>query len=211
MDDDAILDTDHQMQAEPFAPQIFSPTKTALSGTTAGRKAKSDATVPKIRGGIGVVIRKAVRRSNRDLTLLRSHGQHLLPQQTSHSSPTGTIGAVESIQDRAFIVLRLKQRHENVPHFASYEAYIQEVGAKLKGSTADKIKDQNSVVVEALFQPQVAEYLKLCPGKLVRIYEPLHFVTEQRAVGSTSKPKWFLLSTQLAEQKVERWNRNIGK
>ncbi|KAH7488069.1 uncharacterized protein KRP23_2027 [Phytophthora ramorum] len=194
-DGDAILDTEHQMRAETFAPQIFSPTKPASTKSAIGRKSKSDGLAPKIRGSIGDVIRKAIRKSNRDLTLLRSQGQHLLPQQTNPSSAMGVLGAVESIQERAYIIVCLKRSRA----VNSYECYVHEVTAKLKGNTANMIKEKHSMVLEALFQPQAAQFLKLSPGKMVKIYEPFHFVAEQAADGSTSKPKWFLLCTQLAE------------
>ncbi|KAG6610753.1 uncharacterized protein IUM83_08166 [Phytophthora cinnamomi] len=48
-DGDAILDTEHQMRAEPFAPQIFSPSKPApAAGTKHSWKSKSDGLVSKL-------------------------------------------------------------------------------------------------------------------------------------------------------------------
>jgi hypothetical protein len=199
MEGDAILDTEHQMRAEAFAPQIFSPTKPATAGMTTGRKPKADAVASKIRGGIGDAIRKAIRKSNRDLTLLRSQGQHLLSHQGSNSSSTGGMTAVESIQERAFVVVCLKQRRTVTPHFVAFECRIHDIGAKLQKTDARMLKDNPSIVLEALFQPAAIQYLKLCPGNLLKIYEPLHFVAEEVAAGSTSDPKWFLLSTHLSE------------
>ncbi|KAG2766093.1 hypothetical protein PC129_g3106 [Phytophthora cactorum] len=193
---DAILDTEHQMRAEPFAPQIFSPTKPVGGGI--GRKSKDESIISKIRGSMGDVIRKAIRKRNRDLTLLRSHGQHLLPQQSSHSSLKGVIGAMESIQDRACIMVRLMRRCAVTPHSVSYECQIHEVAATLEKTTASALKGKN-LIVKAIFHPQAAKYLKLSIGTSLKIYEPLRFVEEEVAVGSTSKPEWFLLSTQLTE------------
>ncbi|KAE9118268.1 hypothetical protein PF005_g8669 [Phytophthora fragariae] len=108
-DGDAILDTEHQMRTEPFAPQIFSPSKPVPAAGAISRKSKADGLISKVRGSIGDALRKAIRKSNRDLTLLRSRGQHLLPQQSNHSSSKGTVGAIESIQERGHIVVCLQQ------------------------------------------------------------------------------------------------------
>ncbi|POM80658.1 Hypothetical protein PHPALM_1478 [Phytophthora palmivora] len=196
---DAILDTEHQMRAEPFTPQFFSPTKPTSTSTNAKSKSKGDAIVSKIRGNVGDIIRKAIRRRNRDLTLLRSHGQHLLPQQSNHSLPQGMSGAVESIQDRASLLICLKQRCNVTSHSVSYECQIHKVAGKLEKTTASVLKDKHTMVLEVHFQLRTAEYLKLSSGKLLKIYEPLHFVEEKVAAGSSSKLKWFLLSTQLTE------------
>ncbi|ETK83374.1 hypothetical protein F441_11669 [Phytophthora nicotianae CJ01A1] len=185
---DPILDTEHQMRAEPFAPQIFSPTKS-------GRKSKDESVISKIRGSMGDVIRKAIRKRNRDLTLLRSHGQHLLPQQSIRSSLQG---AMESIQDRACITVRVMRRCAVTSHSVSYECQIHDVASKLEKSTTSALKEEKDTV-KALFHPQAAEHLKLSTGMLLRIYEPVHVVEEEVAAGSTRKPEWFLLSTQLTE------------
>ncbi|KAJ8569041.1 hypothetical protein ON010_g6217 [Phytophthora cinnamomi] len=198
-DGDAILDTEHQMRAEPFAPQIFSPSKPApAAGTKHSWKSKSDGLVSKVRGSVGDVLRKALRKSHRDLTLLRSRGQHLLSQQSNNSSSMGTVGAVETIQERGFIVVCLQQCCAGTSQFAAYKCNIREVAAKVEKTTAASLT-KSSGVLEALFQPQTAEFLKLAPGKSVKLYEPLHVVAEHVAAGSTKKPRWFLLSTQLAE------------
>ncbi|KAG7388474.1 hypothetical protein PHYPSEUDO_012535 [Phytophthora pseudosyringae] len=197
---DAIMDTEHQMRAEPFAPQIFSPSKPASTCASTSRKTRDDAVVAsKIRGCLGDVIRKAIRKRNRDLTLLRSHGQHLLPQQSSQSSQNGSIGAVESIQNRPCVVICLKRRCAVTPHSVSYEFQVHEVAVNLEKTTEHVLTEKHSAVFEVLFQPQTADYLKLSSGKLLKVYEPLHFVAEEVAAGSTSKAKWFLLSTQLTE------------
>ncbi|CAI5735580.1 unnamed protein product [Peronospora destructor] len=174
-DSDAILDTENHIRAERFAPQFFPPNKRASTTNGLSRKLKGDAVVSKIRGDIGDVVRKAIRKSNRELTLLRSHGQHLLPQQSDYSSPTALIGVVESIQNRAFIVICLTRYCGIVSHFAAYECRIHQVTASLEKPTADELKEQHSVVLEAQFHLQTAEYLKLSPGKVLKVFEPLHF------------------------------------
>ncbi|KAK1932387.1 hypothetical protein P3T76_012381 [Phytophthora citrophthora] len=199
IESDAIIDTEPQMRAEPFAPQIFSPSKPAPASGAINRMPRDDATVSKVRGKVGDLIRKAIRKRNRDLTLLRSHGQHLLPQQGSHSSPKGIVGAVESIQDRPYVVVVLHRRNQVTPHTVSYDCQICEVTAKLEGSLPSVLRGTHSEVMEAIFRPKTAEYLKLSSGLMLKIYEPLHFVSEKMATGSTCKPRWFLLSTQLAE------------
>lgn len=163
-----------------------------------GRKPKPDGLVSKVRGSIGDVLRKAIRKSNRDLTLLRSRGQHLLPQQSNHSSSKGTIGSIESIQERGHVVVCLQQICMGRSQFVAHECRVQKVAANMEKTTAASLTE-NSVVIEALFQPQTAEYLKLSPGKVVKIYEPFHVVAEHMAAGSTTKPRWLLLNTQLAE------------
>ncbi|GMG14724.1 unnamed protein product [Phytophthora fragariaefolia] len=163
---------------------------------TTGRTSKSDGAVAKIRGSIGDILRKAIRKGNRDLTILRSRGQHLLAQ-LSNESMTGTTGAVESIQDRAYIVVCIMQRCVSTPQFASYECNVNEVSVKMEKTTAEKLS--KNVILEAVFRPQTVEHLRLSPGMLVKIYEPLHVVAERMVAGSTSTPKWFLLNTQLAE------------
>ncbi|KAL3661499.1 hypothetical protein V7S43_013259 [Phytophthora oleae] len=199
IESDAILDTEHQMRAESFAPQIFSPSKPTPGSGTIGRMPRDDAIVAKVRGNMGDLIRKAIRKRNRDLTLLRSHGQHLLPQQGSHSSPKGTTGAVESIQDRAYVVVCLQRRNQVTPHSVSYDCQIHEVAAKLERSIPSVLRGKHSEVLEAIFQPKTDEYLKLSSGLMLKIYEPLHYVLEKAAAGSACKPRWFLLSTQLME------------
>lgn len=198
MEADAILDTERQMRAEPFAPQIFSPTKPSTGGSSIGRKSKDESCISKIRGRLGDVIRKAIRKRNRDVTLLRSHGQHLLPQQSSHPSLKGTSGAIESIQDRACVLVRLMRCCAVAPHSVTYECQIEEVAAKLEKATPAALTEKSSTL-KALFHPHAAEHLKLSSGTLAKIYEPLHFVEKEMAAGSTSKPEWFLLSTQLTE------------
>ncbi|KAG1684310.1 hypothetical protein DVH05_011414, partial [Phytophthora capsici] len=199
IESDAIIDTEHQMRAEAFAPQIFSPSKPAPANGAINRIPRDDAIVSKVRGKVGDLIRKAIRKRNRDLTLLRSHGQHLLPQQGSHSSPKGIPGAVESIQDRAYVVVVLQRRNPVTPHSVSYDCQIREVAAKLEGSLPSVLRGKHSEMVEVIFQPKTAEFLKLSSGLMVTIYEPLHFVSENVATGSTCKPRWFLLNTQLME------------
>ncbi|RMX64211.1 hypothetical protein DD238_006026 [Peronospora effusa] len=197
--DDAILDTEHHMRAERFAPHIFSPNKRASTTNTLSRKFKGDEVVSRIRGGIGDVVRKAIRKSNRELTLLRSHGQHLLPQQSGYSSPMTSIGVVESIQNRAYIVICLTRYCGIISRFVAYECRIHQVTANLEKTTADELKEKHSVVLEAQFHPQTAEYLKLTPGKVLKVFEPLHFFLEHVPAGSVRRPKWFLASTQLTQ------------
>ncbi|CAH0475290.1 unnamed protein product [Peronospora belbahrii] len=196
---DAILDTEHHMQAEEFVPHVFSPVKPASTTTALSRKLKDDVVVSKIRGGIGDVIRKATRKSNRELTLLRSHKQHLFPQHGNHSPRMTFLGLVESIQNRAYIEICLTRYCGTLSHFAAYECHVHQVTAKLKKPTADELKEKHSIVLEAQFHPRTAEYLKLSPGKLLRVFEPLHFLLEHVAAGSVSKVKWFLVSTQLTQ------------
>uniref|UniRef100_K3WCA9 Uncharacterized protein n=1 Tax=Globisporangium ultimum (strain ATCC 200006 / CBS 805.95 / DAOM BR144) TaxID=431595 RepID=K3WCA9_GLOUD len=65
------------MREERFETQFFSPSK---PNAASRKKHKSDpaAVVKKIRGDLGAAVTKAIRRSNRDLTMLHSHGQTLL-------------------------------------------------------------------------------------------------------------------------------------
>ncbi|CAH0485692.1 unnamed protein product [Peronospora farinosa] len=198
-DDDAILDTEHHMRAERFAPHIFSPNKRVSTINALSRKFKGNEVVSRIRGGIGDVVRKAIRKSNRELTLLRSHGQHLLPQQSGYSSPMTSIGVVESIQNRAYIVICLTRYCGILSRFVAYECRIHQVTANLEKTTADELKEKHSVVLEAQFHLQTAEYLKLTPGKVLKVFEPLHFFLEHVPAGSVRRPKWFLASTQLTQ------------
>ncbi|RLN31989.1 hypothetical protein BBJ28_00013759 [Nothophytophthora sp. Chile5] len=203
-DGDAILDTEHQMRAEPFAAQIFSPTKLSAAGLTSGRKAKSDPITAKIRGDIGEAIRKALRKNNRDLTLLRSRGQHLLPQQSSRSAANHHFGAIESVQERPFVIICTDRRRAVTPHSVTYECHVHEVALEVKKRLPSVLDVGSSTPMQrldVLFQLQTADYLKLGPGKLLKIYEPLHFVPRHMAPGSSNSgaSKWFLISTQLAE------------
>uniref|UniRef100_A0AAV1U9K9 Uncharacterized protein n=1 Tax=Peronospora matthiolae TaxID=2874970 RepID=A0AAV1U9K9_9STRA len=195
---DVILDTEHQMRAERFTPQVFSPTKPASTSTVHSRKPYGDTIVSKIRGSIGDVIRKAIRKSSRDLTLLRSHGQRLLPKQSRHSSSTASIGAIESVQYRAYVVIRLMRFCGTLPDFIAYECRMHQVTSNLEKTAADDLV-KDSVLFEAHFRPQTAEHLKLAPGNLLKVFEPLHFFLEHVAAGSIRKPRWFLASTQLAQ------------
>ncbi|KAG1696387.1 hypothetical protein DVH05_018518 [Phytophthora capsici] len=142
IESDAIIDTEHQMRAEAFAPQIFSPSKPAPAHGAINRIPRDVAIVSKFRGTSGDLIRKAIRKRNRDLTLLRSHGQHLLPQQGSHSSPTGIPGAVESIQERAYVVVVLQRRNPVTPYSVSYDCQIREVAAKLERSLPSVLRGE---------------------------------------------------------------------
>ena len=187
------------MRAERFAPQLYSPNKRASTTNVLSRKFKGDAVVSKIRGGIGDVVRKAIRKSNRELTLLRSHGQHMLPQQSNYSSLMTLGGVMESIQNRAYIVICLTRYCGILSQFAAYECRIHQVTASLEKTIAEELKEKHSVVVEAQFHLQTAEYLKLSPGKVLKVFEPLHIFLEHVPAGSVRKPKWFLASTQLTQ------------
>ena len=195
---DTILDTEHQMRSERFQPQIFSPPKSAMPTNTALCRTREASTVmSRIRGGIGGVICKSIRKSNRDLTLLRSHGQHLLSRQRNHSSSAAFTDAIASVQDRAYVIIRVT-RFCGSPHLIAYECRLHQVTCKLEKTIADELMN-DLAVLEAHFRPQTAEYLKLVPDKLLKVFEPLHFFREHEAVGSISKPKWFLASTQLTQ------------
>ncbi|CEG50117.1 uncharacterized protein PHALS_07843 [Plasmopara halstedii] len=192
---DAICDTDQHMRAENFAPEHFSPPKSFSVEAPIGRKA-ADALIVKIRGNLGDIIRKATRKRDRDLTLIRSQGHHLLPEQNSHTK--GMFGVIESIQARAWIVVRLKRRCLKMPDCDLYECQIYEVAADLEKSDASALR-KNHVAVKAQFSIRVTDCLNLSEGQFIKIYEPFHLIKEQLPAGSTRKPEWFLLGTQLAE------------
>ncbi|KAI9921358.1 hypothetical protein PsorP6_000459 [Peronosclerospora sorghi] len=99
----------------------------------------------------------------------------------------------------------LKRFHGASSRYAAYECLIREVTGNLPVAIqiADKLKEKESVTLEAHFHPQIADYLKLSVGKLVRIFEPIHSVPEHVAVGSVSKPKWFLVHTKLTQTSLD--------
>lgn len=195
---DAIHDTAEEMRAEPFELQHFSPTKTYSAGASVSRKAMDDSIALKIHGNIGDVIRKATRKRSRDLTLLRSHGQHLLPEQSTHSLEKATLGAVESVQDRAWIVIRLKRRCTETPDFVLYECQIHKVAASLEKGAACALQ-KNDATIKAQFDLRASGHLRLADEQLLKIYKPFHFVKELVPAGLTREPEWFMLGAQLAE------------
>jgi hypothetical protein len=188
---DAILDTDQQMRAEPFSPPIFSPSRP--NEANAGRKQRQGgAVLNKLRGDIGEAVRKAVRRTNRDLTLLRADGQSLLAQQGGGSS-----NAVERIQERGHVIVCLRAASRFGQH--TFECSVH--------STTPDVEEScpfGSERVQVVLSSHTVDTVKAAPGVVLRIFAPFHFVPRRTPVGSTAGTKrWFLIGTQLAEA-VER-------
>ncbi|KAF1782994.1 Leucine-rich repeat domain, L domain-like [Phytophthora cactorum] len=188
---DAILDTEHQMRAEPFAPQIFSPTKPVGGGI--GRKSKDESIISKIRGSMG------------DLFVSATETSRSCVRRPAFTTST----------EQPFLTERCDWRHgiNSRPsvHYGSSHAALRSYatfcfvrmsnprGCSNAGENYCKCVEREELDSKSIFHPQAAEYLKLSIGTSLKIYEPLRFVEEEVAVGSTSKPEWFLLSTQLTE------------
>lgn len=186
--DDAIADTEHQMREEKFETQFFSPTK---PNAASRKKHKPDAAATRIRGDIGAAINKAIRKSNRDLTMLRSHGQTLL-QQSKDAHGGGRAG-LDNVQDRHHVVVCLR-RHR--PHASQtiYDGSVNAVSSEINAPCKERAR------VRVVFTPQTAAHLSVKPGMLVKIYEPFHFVPIVRAAGfSSANAKWLLVGTNLSE------------
>ncbi|TDH72040.1 uncharacterized protein CCR75_000108 [Bremia lactucae] len=194
---DAISDTIKQLQAEPFVLESFSSVKSSSVEAFMDRKTKTVMNEFKTRGNLGDVIRKAIRKRKRDLTLLRSHDQHLLPQQSSQSLHSSN-GVMECVQDRAWIKVHLKRRCAAMPHLLLYECQMHDYEVRKLKNAPRAFKEKN-MIVKAFFDLRDAGYPKLSDGILLKIYDPLYLVAEQLAAGSTREPTYFLLGTQLAE------------
>lgn len=191
VDHDAILDTDQQMKAEPFSPPIFSPSRS--NEAHSGRKQRQGgAALNKLRGDIGEAVRKAVRRTNRDLTLLRADGQSLLAQQGGGSS-----NVVERIQDRGHVIVCLRAASMSGQH--TFECSVHSTTPD-----AEESCPSGAERVQVVLSPHTVDAVKAAPGVVLRIFTPFHFVPRRTPVGSTAGTnRWFLIGTQLAEA-VER-------
>lgn len=150
----------------------------------------------KLRGEIGEAIRRAIRKGNKDLTLFRSGGQSMLLNQASVN-----VAAVESVQDRGYVVISIK-RHassragtfECVLHRASddtVEAYPSIFNSRTDAKSP----------IQAVFSAQNAEYLKVAPGQMVKVYAPFHFIPIKIPPGSSKRmgSQWLLVGTALSE------------
>lgn len=179
------------MKAEPFSPQIFSPSRP--NEAHAGRKHKQgDTVLSKLRGDIGESVRKAVRRTNRDLTLLRSDGQSLLAQHGGSSA-----NAVERIQERGHVIVCLREPARSSRD--TFECSIHSTTPDVKEDCPDRTER-----VQIVLSPHTVDVVKAAPGVLLRIFAPFHFVPRRAPVGSIDGATgWFLIGTQLVEA-VER-------
>lgn len=201
-DDDLIVDTEHQLKAEPLAPAFTSPTKPLVGRAL---QHKTHPTVSKIRGELGDSVRKAIRKSNRDFTLLRAHDQSLL-RNDAH----GAGGGMESIQDRPFVVVCLGRLRVQDAMSVYDNCYVHSLPASMSSdSNVFKPDAQPAPRLRVVFPATVASTLQLSPETLVKVFAPFHFVPHKAAPGSAPRRQrsgapgetttWMLIGTTLTE------------
>lgn len=177
------------MKSESFTPHIFLPSKVVSIPNT--RRSKSeDGILSKIRGDLGDALRKAIRRSNRETTLLRSDGQSLLQNQAGR-------GAVERIQDRGYVTLRItSEARSGQDRF--FECVIRSFTPDVKDRCpTPTIANEH---VQVVLSAHTCEFVKPAPGVILKIYEPFCIVPKAKPAGlSDLRTTWFLVSTHLAE------------
>ncbi|TMW64513.1 hypothetical protein Poli38472_011393 [Pythium oligandrum] len=181
-EEDGITDTVTHMREEPFQTQFFSPSKL----NPPNRKPKSDGLNIKIRGEIGDIIRKAVRKSRRDLTILRAVGQTMLQQEEDEG--------VASIHSRRHVIVCLQRLR---PHtsLVKYDGQVLERSPECDESTLGT--NQDSMVI--VFTPQIAQQHHLSPGTRLKIFAPFQFINEHAVPGQRQRSKPYLLGTNLFE------------
>lgn len=197
-DDDVILDTEHQLKAEPLEPTFTSPTKPLMGRA---QQHKVHPIVAKIRGELGDSVRKAIRKSNRDFTLLRVHDQSLLRQ---HSDAHGTSG-LESIQDRPFVVVCLGRMRVEDAMSVFDDCFVHSMPSDSSAFGPDA---QPTPRLRVVFPSTIASSLQLTPETLIKVFAPFHFVPHKAAPGLAPRRRsgtpsavttWMLIGTTLTE------------
>jgi hypothetical protein len=195
--DDTIADTMTEMRSEPFQTQFFSPSK--LSSSTSHRRPRASdaaAVLAKIRGSLGDAIRKATRKTHRDLTLLRSQGQTLLgrsggghPQDSAHD-----------VHARDFVVVQLDRLAKHA-HLVMFDGVVVH-GLQTTSDNGDERETQGSregLKLTIVFSASDASQ-QLTRGAQLKIFAPFQIVDEWCTPGMRPRRRRkFLIGTSLFE------------